>query len=305
MTRAAARRAVWLALALAPALAGCRTWHEGFVKQRLLQTRFFNADVPRTLEDIDAVLQALHREGPVEASCRFCLVSAETERDGARRYCFEAYGESGCVRARAVGPRGTRFEAGQGELVPTPIVRGLWRVVDEAAANEANNESEDDVAAIAIEEERRFTPRWTFLGGARTGATVSADPPTFTFGAQAGFRYWANYFLLTGAAVEVENALQTSRSFITLGGMARAEVSVWNDENRRFFNLPFLTFLMSAGPLFAFGRLPAVGVRATIGAHVVHVGRFLTPLFFEIGFQSLIVDEQSASGLRVAIGLGF
>lgn len=305
MTRAAARRAVWLALALAPALAGCRTWHEGFVKQRLLQTRFFNADVPRTMEDIDAVLQTLHREGPVETSCRFCLVSADTERDGARRYCFEAYGEGGCVRAKTVGPQLTRFETAQAEPVPTAIVRGLWRVVDEPAATEANNESEYDVTAIAIEEERRFTPRWTFLGGARTGATVSADPPTFTFGGQVGFRYWANYFLLTGAAVELENALQTSRSFLTLGTMARAEVSVWNDDNRRYFNLPFLTFMMSAGPLFAFGRLPAVGVRATVGAHVVHVGRFLTPLFFEIGFQSLIVDDQSASGLRVAIGLGF
>lgn len=301
----AARRAVWLALALAPALAGCRTWHEGFVKQRVLQTRFFNQDVPRSLADIDAVLETLQRDGPVRTACHFCVVSAKTEPDGARRYCFEAYGESGCVRAKSVGPLSTRFEAGQGAPVPTPIVRGLWRMVDEAAAIQANNESEYDIEAIAIEEERRFTPRWTFMGGARTGAVVSTDPPTFTFGGQVGFRYWANYFLITGASVEVENALQTSRSFLTLGAMARAELSVWNDENMHFLNLPFLTFMMSAGPLIAFGRLPAAGVRATVGAHVVHVGRFLTPLFFELGFQSLTVDEQSASGLRVAIGLGF
>ncbi|MEW5738598.1 MAG: hypothetical protein AB1938_06705 [Myxococcota bacterium] len=303
MTPVAARGAV--VLALLAGLCGCRTWHEGFVKQRLLQTRFFNSDVPRPLQEVDALVLEKKRTGPVESPCRFCLTSAEQERDGARRYCFEAYGEPGCVRARAVGPAMTRFESAQPDAVPVAVVRELWRLLDEAAAIAANNETEFDVEAIAIEEERRFVPRWTFLGGARAGAVVSTDPPTFTFGGQAGFRYWANYFLLIGGAAEVENALQNNRSYLTLGAMARAEVSVWSDENQRFFNLPFLTFLMSAGPLFAFGAAPSAGVRATVGAHVVHVGRLVTPLFFELGFQSLRVDEQSSSGLRVAIGLGF
>ncbi|MCC6337416.1 MAG: hypothetical protein IT380_25890 [Myxococcales bacterium] len=299
----AARGAV--VVALVSGLCGCRTWHEGFVKQRLLQTRFFNSDVPRPLAEVDALVTERKREGPVTSPCRFCLVSAEDERGGARRYCFEAFGEPGCVRARQLGPSATRFEAAQPEPVPVAVVRELWRLVDEPAAVAANNETEFDVEAIAIEEEKRFTPRWTFLGGARTGAVVSGDAPTFTFGGQAGFRYWANYFLLLGGAAEVESALQNNRSYVTLGTMARAELSVWSDENQRFFNLPFLTFLMSVGPLVAFGRAPSAGVRASVGAHVVHVGRFLTPLFFEIGFQSLIVDEQSTSGLRVAMGLGF
>lgn len=303
MRPAAARGAVWVAVALS--LAGCRTWHEAFVKQRVLQTRFFNSDVPRPLTEVDAVLLALEREGPVKAACRFCLVSADSEKDGARRYCLEAFGEQGCVRARAVQPKSTRFESGQPDPVPASVVRALWRVLDEAAAIEANNESEVDVEAIAYEEEQRFTPRWTFLAGARTGAVVSADAPTFTFGGQAGFRYWANYFLLTGAAVEVENALQSTRSFVTFGAMARAELSSWNDDNPRYFNLPFMTFVMAVGPLVAVGRGPSAGVRATVGLHVIHVGRFPTPLFFELGFQSLIVDEVSASGLRVSIGLGF
>jgi len=294
-----------VAVAVLASVSGCRTWHEQNVKQRLLQTRFFTSDVPRPLAEVDALVLARARVGPVEASCRFCLVSADTVADGARRYCFESYGEPGCVRARAVGPGTTRFESTQAEVVPVNVVRELWHLLDEPAAIAANNETEFDVEAIAIEEERRFTPKWSFVAGGRAGAVVSTDAPTFTFGGQAGVRYWASTFVIPGAAVELENALQSARSFITLGSMARAELSVWVDENRRFFNLPFMTFLMSVGPLFAFGRLPSAGVRATVGVHVLHVGRFLTPLFFELGFQSLVVDEVSASGLRVGIGLGF
>lgn len=303
MTWRAAPAAV--GLVLVAALSGCRTWHEGHVKQRLLQTRFFTSDVARPLSDVDAVVLARRREGPVQAACPFCLVSADTERDGARRYCFEAYGEPGCVRARAVSATHTRFEAAQGSPVPVGVVRSLWRLLDEPSAIAANNETEFDVEAIAIEEEERFTPRWTFLGGARTGVVVSSDAPTFTFGGQAGFRYWTNYFLLTGAALEVENALQSTRSYLTIGANARAELTVWIDENQAFLNLPFMTFFMAAGPLLGVGRAPSVGMRATVGVHVLHVGRFLTPLFFEVGFQSLVVDEASTSGLRVAIGLGF
>jgi hypothetical protein len=303
VTGVAARAAV--ACALVVSLAGCRTWHEGHVRQRLLQTRFFTSDVPRPLSAVDALLLERQRPGPVEAACTFCLTSADSEADGARRYCFEAYGEPGCVRARAVGPSTTRFESAQAGDVPVGVVRELWRLLDEPAATAASTESDADVEAIAIEEERRFTPRWSFLGGARFGAVASADPPTFTFGGQVGVRYWASTFVIPGAAVELENAMQSTRSYLTLGTMARAELSVWVDENKRFFNLPFMTFLMSVGPLFAFGHATSVGMRATVGMHVDHIGRFPTPLFFELGFQSLMVDEVSSSGLRAAMGLGF
>lgn len=303
MTTHAARGAVVAGLFLG--LGGCRTWHQDLVQQRLVQTRFFGSDVPRALEEVEAVVQERKREGPDASPCRFCLVSSATERDGARRYCFEAFGEPGCVRAREVGPGRTRFEAASVGEVPETIVRELWRLLDEPAAVAAAHHTERDVEAVAIEEERRFVPRWTFLAGARAGAVVSADSPTFTFGGQAGFRAWVNSFLLVGAAAEAESALQNNRSFLTLAPLARAELSVWSDENLRCFNLPFLTFLMAAGPLVAVGRGPSVGVRATVGVHVVHVGRLLTPLFFELGFQLLRADGRSSSGLRVAFGLGF
>ena len=85
----------------------------------------------------------------------------------------------------------------------------------------------------------------------------------------------------------------------------RIELSLWSDDNARFFNLPRLTFLMSGGPLVAFGQKAALGGRAVLGLHLGHLGRFLTPFFFELGFQALEVDEQSATGLRIAVGLGF
>ena len=99
--------------------------------------------------------------------------------------------------------------------------------------------------------------------------------------------------------------VQSGRSIVALGAQGRVELALWSDDNSRFANLPRMTFLMSGGPLVGFGSNPGLGGRAVLGLHLIHLASFLTPFFFELGFQALEVDAQSSTGLRIAVGLGF
>ncbi len=286
-------------------LPSCRTLHESSIKQRLTQMRFFAREVKKPLAEIDTFLMA-RQQTVVRGWCQLCLVSAVSRADGGRTYCLSSHEEETCLLARSTPSGGTRFEAApDGSAASAQVVRALWNVVDLEGAEASDASSEEEIAALAAAEEERFTPRWSFVLGAKTGAVVSYDPPTFTFGGQAGFRYWGSLFVIPGAVLEVESMVQAARSLLTMGAQGRIELTLWSDENGRFANLPRITFLMSGGPLVAFGKVPALGGRAVFGIHLVHLGRFLTPFFFELGFQAIEVDEQSATGLRVAVGLGF
>ncbi len=284
---------------------GCRGFHESAIKQRLTQLRFFSKEVKKPLSQIDTFLVS-RRQEVVRTWCELCLVSTNTLPDGARLYCLSSHEEESCVVARSTPSGGTRFEAAPSTPQPsTQVIRALWNSVDLESAVESEITTEDQIAALASEEEEQFTSRWSFVLGAKTVAVVSYDQPSFTFGGQAGFRYWGSLFVVPGAVLEVESLAQGTRSLVTLGTQGRVELTLWSEENSRFANLPRLSFLMSAGPLVGFGNKAALGGRAVLGLHLIHLGRFLTPFFFELGFQALEVDEQTATGLRIAVGLGF
>ncbi len=287
------------------ATSGCVTTHEAAIKQRLTQTRFFGREFHKPLADVDTFLMQ-RRQDPARPWCELCMVSALTNPGGSRTYCLSSHDEESCVVARSTSGGGVRFEPPQGgPPASAQVIRALWNAVERESAAAAEHLTEDELAAMAREEEERFTSRWSFIAGAKTGAVVSYDPPTFTFGGQLGFRYWGSLFVVPGATVEVESMLQGSRSLATVGAQGRIELALWSDDNERYFNLPRLSFLMSGGPLVAFGQKAALGGRAVLGLHLGHLGRFLTPFFFELGFQAIEVDEQSATGLRVAVGIGF
>lgn len=296
------RLSLWAVLLLL--LPGCRALHESSIKQRLTQMRFFAREVKKPLTEIDAFLMA-RRLDPARPWCELCLVSATTT-DGARTYCLSSHEEEGCLVARGTPSGGTRFEqAPAGAQASAQVVRALWNAIDPPGAAELDLNIEDQIGALAADEEERFTPRWSFILGAKTGVVVSYDPPTFTFGGQAGFRYWGSLFVVPGALLEVESMVQAGRTLVTLGAHGRVELTLWTDENARYANLPRISFLMSGGPLVGFGQQAALGGRAVLGLHLLHLGRFLTPFFFELGFQALEVDEQTSTGLRIAVGLGF
>ena len=301
MTRSAA--GFWAVLLLiAP---GCRALHEAAIKQKLTQLRFFSQEVKKPLAEIDTFLMS-RLQGPVRTWCELCLVSAQTRADGARTYCINSHEEESCLVARSTPSGGTRFEpVSESATTSAQVVRSLWNAIDLNAASASELSTADQISTLAADEEEHFRPRWSFVLGAKTGAVISYDPASFTFGAQAGFRYWGSLFVIPGATLEVESLVQGGRSFVTLGAQGRIELALWSDENGRFANLPRITFLMSGGPLVGFGRQPALGGRAVLGLHLLHLGHFLTPFFFELGFQALEVDEQSSTGLRVAVGLGF
>ncbi|MDP1823842.1 MAG: hypothetical protein Q8L48_11380 [Archangium sp.] len=299
----ARRLSLWAVLLLLNS--GCRALHESSIKQRLTQMRFFSREVNKPLTEIDGFLMA-RRQDPARAWCELCLVSATTTADGARTYCLSSHEEEGCLVARGTPAGGTRFEqAPAGAHASAQVVRALWNAIDLSSAAELELNTEDQISALAAEEEERFTPRWSFILGAKTGVVVSYDPPTFTFGGQAGFRYWGSLFVVPGALLEVESMVQAGRNLVTLGAQGRVELTLWTDENGRYANLPRISFLMSGGPLVGFGQQAALGGRAVLGLHLLHLGRFLTPFFFELGFQALEVDEQASTGLRIAVGLGF
>jgi hypothetical protein len=284
-------------------LGGCRALHEAAIKQRLVQARFYGREVKRPLAEVDAYLGERRQDLTVRTWCDLCVQSAQTLADGARRYCLASRGETACVVARAASDTSTRFEA-EDKPSSTQVARALWWAFDPDGAANADLADEHELSRLAWEEEESFTPRWTFLAGAKAGTVVSYDPPSFTFGGQAGVRYWSSLFVLPGAALEIENLLQGGRSFITSSLQGRIELALWSERNTRFLNLPRLTFLMSGGPLLGFGRAPALGGRAVFGIHLDHLAEFVTPFFFELGFQALEVDGQSATGLRVALGIG-
>ncbi len=299
----------WLTLALALGLAGCRSAHEAQIRQHLMLTRLELAEVTQTPEQIDELVRAESESAaialpdvnrPAEAPLRLL----GTTIDGPRHTWCVAQGDlQGCFVGVLEGTH-TQLRASGGRNLPSPLVRAFWGVLDAPAASEAENLPDTDVPQLAEEVELRFAPRWSFTVGARSGAIASAEAPTFTFGGQAGVRYWANMFVIVSALLEAENMQQNNRNVATVAPQLRFEVTLWRPENERYFNLPDISFLMAAEPVFAFGVKPAVGARAVIGVQLVHLGRYPTPFFFELGFQSLEVDRRPASGLRIGLGIG-
>ncbi len=285
---------------------GCRGLHETAIKQRLTQKRFFAArEVKKPLSEIDTFLTS-RKQDIVRSWCELCLISAITNDDGSRTYCLSSHEEESCVVARSTPSNGTHFEPVPGApTASAQVVRSLWNNVDFEASIASEVSTEEQIAELAAEEEEGFTPRWSFIVGAKTGAVVSYDPPSFTFGGQVGVRYWSSLFVVPGAVVEVESMIQAGRNLVTAGAQGRIELALWSEENAGLANLPRITFLMSGGPLVGFGKQASLGGRAVLGLHLIHLGRFLTPFFFEMGFQALEVDEQTATGLRIAVGLGF
>ena len=292
----------WLVVATALALVGCQAAHEQIVASKIINTRFFSRDVERSLDDVDAALISRHVKHTQWCElCSYTIQSVENDRE----YCVSSHEEVTCVLATAVGPKRTRFRPVDQKRVSAQVIRALWFALEPEAAEVNDRILGNEVQEEAALEEEQFVPRWSFVAGAKVGTVVSYDPPAFTFGGQVGFRYWGSLFVIPGAAIDVENVLQKDRTFITASPQGRIELALWRDENARFANLPSITFLMSGGPLFAFGKTPAVGGRATFGVHLVHLGPIVTPFFFELGFQTIEVDEIGLTGLRLSLGVGF
>lgn len=296
--------------ALCALTTSCRALHENAIKTRLVQSRFYGRELKKPLSEVDQYLTS-RRQDAVRTWCDLCVASAETINDdvagkvavGKRKYCLSARGENACVIAERVTDTSMKFEP-LDRPPSSAIARALWWAFEPETAQLADSADQAELSRLAYEEEEAFTPRWTFLAGAKAGAVISYDPPTFTFGGQAGVRYWGSLFVIPGAALEVENMLQAGRSLVQTHLQGRIELALWSDENTKFFNLPRLTFVMGGGPLVGFGRTPALGGRAILGIHLDHLSTFITPFFFELGFQVLEVDEQTSSGLRIALGLG-
>lgn len=293
------------ALALLFLLGGCRAAHERLVAQRLVQTQLFSADLPVPLVQADALLIA-RRADQALGPCEPCLLSLKPLSHTSRRVCTLVGEREGCVVITGT-PGGVRLSAVPGDPpLPAEVARALWAVLDPRGAAAATAQADQAVPLLAAEEEEAFTPRPGAFATVRSSVVMRGDKAHFGFGGQAGARVWVNYFLVLGLGVEGEfNVVPFSPGYATFGPHLRGEVSLWREENVRLFNAPFLSVVMSVTPLIAAVRGVPAGVRAMFGLQLSRVGRFPTPLLFEVGFQSITVGGLDATGPRVALGFGF
>lgn len=282
---------------------GCRGLHEASIRQRAPAQRFFARDVEVPLHVVDTKLMGL-RYDPQHPWCELCTVRFVVTSPVDREYCLSSREEVSCFRAKATSEKSVHFEGIDG----TPraqVVRALWLALEPERARAAIELTDDEVEVIAEDEEENFPAKWSMTAGARVGSVISFDPPAFTFGGSIGFRRWVGPFLIGGAVLDVENALQGSRNFGVIALNGRIELSLWEEDNERWWNLPRVSFFMGAGPLVGIGQSAALGGRAVAGVQLTRLGAFPTPFFFEFGYQVLDLDKQTSSGLRVALGLGF
>lgn len=298
MTRArltALFTALWLG-------SSCHAAHQALILERAPVDAFYAREVPVSLRHVDERLTAL-RYDAARPWCELCTTSLKLLGD-AREYCVMSRTQQGCFMARETSPGHVRFLPSRGQ-VPTQVVRALWNELEPGAAAAASMLSDEALEAIAQEEEDSFVPRWSMTASARVGSVVSFDPPAFTFGGSVGFRRWVNPFLIPGATIDVEHAIQGGRSYGAVALNGRAELSLWSDDNARWFNVPRVSFFMGGGPLVGIGFTAALGGRAVAGVQLNRLGPFPTPVFFEFGFQVLDLDRKSVTGLRVSLGAGF
>lgn len=283
--------------------AGCHAMHAAVIRQRVSTERFFAHDVALSLDDIDAML-APRRFNSNRPWCELCTQTLQVLPDDTRVYCLVSREQSSCVAARQVGARAVRFAPHDGPP-RAQVVWSLWNLLEPQQARIANDLSDEEVEAFAVKDEEDFTPRWSMTAGLRVGSVISFDMPSFSFGGSVGFRRWGSPYVIPGATLDVENVVLGGRSFIAAAANGRIELSVWTDDNARWWNVPRVSFIMSGGTLVGFGFVPAIGGRAMLGVQLNRLGEFPTPLFFEFGYQALEVDKQAVTGLRVAIGVGF
>lgn len=302
MTRRGTHRlGLFLTLALGASLAGCRAVHAELIESRLVEHRFFEHDVAMSLGDVDRVLTGLRTERL--RWCELCTLSAQWVGD-ARQYCLTSHHELACLEARAVAGNHTRFRVPTAQATSDSVIRALWWTLEPSVARLSERPDDAELDALAEEEEEAFVPRWSFIAGAKVGTVISADPTAYTFGGQVGVRYWGSLFVIPGVVFEAENALQRDRSVVGLSVQGRIELSVWRADNARFFNAPSISFVMSGGPLVGVGYGAGLGGRASVGVHIIHLSQLPTPVFLELGFQALTVDEKGLTGLRLALGIG-
>lgn len=292
--------ALLVALLLSP---GCRGMHEAAIRQRVPSQRFLLGEVHLPMRAIDLKLLAL-RYDPKHPWCELCTVRFEVKAPDHREYCVMSRELTSCFEARATAADRVRFSPVDGPP-HTQVVRALWLALEPERARLAIQLSDDEVEAIAEDEEEHFAPRWTMTAGARVGSVISFDPPTFVFGGTVGFRRWVGPFLIGGATLDAESALQATRGYGAIALNGRIEMSLWEDDNARWWNLPRVSFFMGAGPLVGIGQTAALGGRAVAGIQLTRLGSFPTPFFFEFGYQALDLDKRTSSGLRVGLGLGF
>ena len=291
----------WLALVVLST--GCRALHEERVSERLLGRQLMSHDFVTTMTQLDTLMQTAKSSDPGQ-DCELCVLGSQALPDKKFVYCVQSGINTGCVLAQEVVPGRVRLLAIERGL-STVLAHALWRFIEGPAADTVAQQVEASIVDSTLKEEQAFDGAWAFFANVGTTAVLGLTTPAVGFAAQGGVRRWLNYYLIGGAGLEVESLPFAPRAFSTMGLQLRAELSMWDERFRRTFNLPGVSFVMAITPIVAFGDRPAFGARGVVGVQMLRLGNAWTPLRLEIGYQYVVVNGGSVSGVRAGVMVGF
>jgi hypothetical protein len=221
------------------------------------------------------------------------LLSVDEVNGTKWRLCF-APGEDDCAEANELEGNKVRFALACER--PDHCAERIWEALAPGEVGNAELVARDRSEERATVFENQFVPRWTLTGGAWGG--VRSYENVTSLGLRFGVRRWLDPYLIAGALLEYERTfLAQPRNQLAL--VARVEMATYMKWSAQHWQLPEASAYLFFAPAWDFGSKNRFGARAGIGAQVVR----LTPVFMEMGVQTLFPDQEVRVIVRLGMGV--
>jgi hypothetical protein len=221
------------------------------------------------------------------------LLSVDELDEKKWKLCFSP-GTDDCVEAQQVDSAHVKFAVACdrrdhcAERIWEALAPGEVRAADGVARARA-----EDRATIF---EDQFVGHWT-LAGSAWGGVRSYENAT-SLGLRVGARRWLDPYLLAGLLLEYERTFMTpARNNIAL--QIRVEMATYMRWSQQHWHLPEASAYLFIAPAVDLSNKTRYGLRAGIGAQVVR----LTPVFMEMGLQTLWPDQEVRVIVRIGMGV--
>lgn len=261
------------------------------------------ADVVEQLEqrkfkgNLHAVRKQLRARLPIVESAASTpvdeLLSTDNVTDKTWKLCF-APGTDDCAEAKEYDDGHVRFALTCQR--PDHCAERIWEALAPGEVGAA------DIRARARSEERatlyedKFVPRWSATAAAWGG--IRSFENVTSLGLRMGVRRWLDPYLMAGALLEYERTfLPVPRNQIAI--QLRIEMATFLKWSSEHWNLPEASAYIFIAPAIDLGAQRRYGARAGVGAQVVR----LTPVFMEMGLQTLFPDQEVRMIVRIGMGV--
>lgn len=260
-------------------LAGCASWTGVAAARRDVLAEALEAEVlPVRTVDLpgrppSGVALSCEQAPSGETTCRAC-------------------GAAGCARL-VEDPGGLRVV--ETASLTEREVSALWVNLSPGLYADVRRALPELVPAMLVEQQRRFEPRWGFIGGVL--GSLSTDRSPIGLGLRAGVRRWFDIHLAGSAQLQY-----TWRADHELHLRLGLEVARFTPH--RFWGqvgAPPASLALFVGPVL---RLPLVrpGLRVGLGFLVTELRS--APFFFELAMDTFFAGEASRVAGTFSVGLG-